>query len=836
MFSVLGRFTDRYKFVVLAGWVVLTAVLVIIAPKLSQVGVTDQSQFLPQNTESYHARELLNTKFVAASQSPPSTALIVVYNEGGLNKQDLDRAKSLHDWLVSTNAPKVVSRVTSIFDSEALRSSLISTDNTVMLMTVDMSVPALDDAAKQAVREIRAQFDQQPGATFYLTGNSGLLYDLFDSVQRTIDRTTLVTIILVIILLLLVYRSPIAALVPLVAIGLSFLVARGIVGFLAQAGISVSTITDAYMVVTIFGVGTDYCLFIISRFREELGQGDRTGTIEFTMRRIGPVIFASAITVIIAFLCLSISRFGMTRTSGWALAIGITVTLAAGLTLVPALISLFGRYLFWPAMATPVRKQGRFGWSQIGRWVADHPVVAAVPIIIVLMLPYLAFPDLKLSANVLAQIPQDVDSARGLNVVREHFPMGEMSPLYLLIQSQDGNMLKPESLEGIKKVAQSLSNVEGISRVDYFSAPSGRLNNLGTELRSLADTLSGTGSLDVTKLALLQSIAGDLQNLAVRYPGVVQSPNFTGSLAGLKTLSTTLNQLRTTPATDLPKILPQVQKSIYDLSDALTALANEFELNGSSLFVKWLEATYFSADGTAARINLIPMTDPYSDASSQTVTQTREASAIAIDASSLKGDVYYIGGDSAIHTDMLQTSDADFIRVLIIASIGILLVIIVLLRSLLAPLYMVATVLFNYGATLGITTWLFLDVIKVDSLIYLLPVFVFIMLAAVGADYNIFLVSRIREEAEQKSIKEAVQSAVSNTGGVITSCGIILAGTFATLATSSLPMVFQIGAPIAIGVLIDTFLVRALLVPSLAALAGRLSWWPSGLSRRSKTS
>ena len=117
----------------------------------------------------------------------------------------------------------------------------------------------------------------------------------------------------------------------------------------------------------------------------------------------------------------------------------------------------------------------------------------------------------------------------------------------------------------------------------------------------------------------------------------------------------------------------------------------------------------------------------------------------------------------------------------------------------------------------------------------MLPVFVFIMLAAVGADYNIFLVSRIREEAGQKSIKEAVQHAVGNTGGVITSCGIILAGTFATLATSSLPMVFQIGAPIAIGVLIDTFLVRALLVPSLAALAGRLSWWPSGLSRRGKT-
>jgi len=147
---------------------------------------------------------------------------------------------------------------------------------------------------------------------------------------------------------------------------------------------------------------------------------------------------------------------------------------------------------------------------------------------------------------------------------------------------------------------------------------------------------------------------------------------------------------------------------------------------------------------------------------------------------------------------------------------------------------MVATVLFNYGATLGVTSWILQDIFKFENLINMLPVFVFVMLAAVGADYNIFLVSRIREEAETKSIKEAVHHAVAHTGNVITSCGIILAGTFATLMISSFPMVLEIGTAIAIGVLIDTFLVRALLVPSLAALLGRWSWWPSALFRNAK--
>jgi RND superfamily putative drug exporter len=833
MFSALGRITNKYKFAILAGWIILAAVLAITAPKLSQVGVTDQSQFLPQNTESAFARDLLNTKFGTASQSSSSSALIVIYNEKGLSQQDMDQAKSLRDWLKSDGAPKVVSRVTSVFDSEALRSSLVSKDNSAMMIKVDMSVTALDDAAKQAIKEIRAQFKQYPGSAFYLTGNAGLLYDLFDSVQRSIDQTTLIAIILVIILLLIVYRSPIASLVPLVTIGISFLVARGIIGFLAQAGVAVSTITDAYMVVTIFGVGTDYCLFIVSRFREELSQGDQANTIEFTMRRIGPIIVASATTVIIAFLCLSISRFGMTRTVGWALAIGIAVTLASGLTLVPALMSIFGRYLFWPAMKEPAHKQRRFGWFKIGQWVARHPVMAAVPIIIVLALPYLSLRTINLSANVLSQISQSVESANGLNVIRNHFPMGELSPLYLLIQSQNG-LLTPDSIKSVEDVAKSLNSVDGIARVDYFSAPSGQLVELGVKVHSLGDTLSGPGIPDISKFASLQSISDDLQSLALRYPGVIQSTSFTRSITDLTQLSTILNQVRSGPLTNLSKILPEAQKALYDLGDALTALGNEFELNGNSPFVKWLQATYFSVDGTTARINLIITTDSYSDAASQTVVQVREAATAAIDASNLKGTAHYIGGDAAIHMDMLDTSDADFIRVLIITSIGIMAVIVILLRSLLAPLYMVATVLFNFGATLGITSWLFLGVLKQENLTYMLPVFVFVMLAAVGADYNIFLVSRIREEAEQKSIKEAVQRAVANTGGVITSCGIILAGTFATLASSPLPMVFQIGAPIAIGVLIDTFLVRALLVPSLAALAGRWSWWPSQLFHRLK--
>jgi RND superfamily putative drug exporter len=829
-FSKLGKITQKYKFLIIAFWVIAAVVYFIVAPPLSEVGVTDQSQFLPENTESAHARNLLNSKFGTGSQSSSNSALVVVYNKDGLSDQDMERAKALHDWLLSDKAPKAVSQVISVFDNEVLQSSLVSQDGTTMMINVYFSVPPLSDTGKQAIEEIRAQFEQLQGTTFYLSGSAGLLYDMFDSVQKSIDKTTYITIILVIILLLIVYRSPVASIVPLMAIGMSFLVTRGIIGFIAQAGVAVSTVTDAYMVVTIFGVGTDYCLFIVSRFREELALGEQQDKIQYTMRRIAPIIVASAVTVVIAFLCLSISKFGMTRTSGWALAIGITITLLAGLTLVPALMSLFGRYLFWPAMKLPTPKLRKYGWSKIGQWVAGHPIWFAVPIIVVLAFAYWAMPDFGLTANTLSQLPKNIESADGLHVVREHFSVGEMSPLYLILQSKDG-LSSTNSLEDIKKIASELDGFEAISRVDYPTIPGDRLNALGEQVKGLGDMLS-TGMPDVSKFSQLKSMSDELQTLALRYPGVPQSTNFNAALVSLTAVSTQLTALNTTPTADLPELLSEIQKNLYALSNSLAALGDEFELNGSSAFTEWLRANYISADGTTVKMNLVLKKDPYSDESAESVKQIRQALVTDMNESGLKDVQHYVGGDAAIFADMLKTNEDDFTLVIVVTSIGILVVIMILLRSVLAPLYMVATVLFNYGATLGITAWIFLDLLSGDKLIFLLPILVFVMLAAVGADYNIFLVSRIKEEFENKSIKEAVQHSIAQTGGVITSCGIILAGTFATMISSSLPVMVQIGTPIALGVLIDTFLVRALLVPSLAVMLGRWNWWPSRLFRK----
>ncbi len=831
MFSKLADFSRQYRIIITTIWVIAAVVLFLFAPKLSTVGTTDESQFLPQDTQSASARKLLDEKFTAGDTASASSGIIVFYNAQSLSDSDMQSAKAIRDWLVSSSAPNVVEGVTSIFDNDILRATLISADQTTMMMPVNFSSNSMSDSAGTALTEIRDYIKSNyPSVKIYVTGEIGFFQDLFTSVQQTISRTTLVTVTLVAILLLIIYRSPVAALLPLIAVGCSFAVAIGIIGFLGQAGAKFSTLSEAYLAVIIFGVGTDYCLFIVSRFREELKQRDWGEAQRQAMKHIAPVIAASALTVIVAFLSMGISRFGMNQTTGYAMAIGVAITLVAGLTLIPALMALFGKHLFWPSKNLTVQRKSTFGWATIGNWVSRHPIFIAVPIIIVLLLPFLALPKLTRSADMINQMPQSSQSVQGFKVMSAHFSVGSMSPLYVLIQSPQTNITDQTSLLAIEQTAQSLSNVIGVSRVDYFSAPAKQLSSLALQVRSIGDQF-GTGS-GTDKIASFQSTGQTLQGLALGYPGIVQSRNFQQISLNLKTISAVASQLSVSKPENMPGMFAQMQTAAYGMADSLNGLVKEFELQDSSPFVESLYKTYFSSDKTITRINVVLSGDTYSPETINNVIEFRKSVVSEITKTSLQGSTSYVGGDSAVRADIMITNDADFGRVVGLSIAGIFVVIVILLRSLLAPLYMVVTVLLNYGSTLGIATWLFLGVMKQNSIIYMIPLFVFIILGALGADYNIFLVSRIREEAQKRSLKDAVSHAVANTGGVITACGIILTGTFAALMTAPLQVVFQIGASIAIGVIIDTFIVRALLVPSLAVIAGRWNWWPSGLFKK----
>ena len=833
MFAALAKLAIRFKLPIVILWIAVAAALTIFSPSLSRVGVTDDTQFLPRDTESNQAAALLEDKFSGAVDSAAGTAQIIIFNSQGLNAADTQTARDLRDWLASSNAPAVISKVVSVFDNQALRSTLISQDQKAMLISLGLSKGSSNPVSREAVFTIRDHIrGLHSSSEIYVTGPAGVFSDVLSSIEDTINKATLVTIILVIVLLLLIYRSPVAMLVPLITIGVSYLVARGITGFIAASSGSVSSLVDAYLVVTLFGIGTDYCLFMVSRFKEEILGNNRQSALELAVKRIGPVILASACTVIVALLCLGISHFGMNRTSGYILAIGVAITLLAGLTLTPSLISIFGSKLLWPArLQGNSRRSGSF-WTRIGERITQRPLWFLLPIVVLLALPYTALPKINFTANLISQMPPDINSVKGYDILKSHFPTGELNPLHVVIESANGSLTSSASLNAVSDIAGSLKNVNGVSRVRYFSAPAGQLTRFSQQSQSLSGNL---GPSTLGQLSFFSTLGNYLQDLAVEYPGVAQSLNFQQAAAELTQVSSLAAQIQPAAPQNIPGLLSQIKPLADDISVKLQALASEFNLNSSTPLTKWLQSAYFSTDGKLTRIDVLLSSDPYAKESIDAVGKVRETAGKAIEASPLKGAVSYVGGISAGQEDILAVNGADFLRVLGLAILGILIVTIILLRSLFAPLYMILTVLFNFGATLGIATWIFIDILKQDAMIYMLPIFVFVILIAVGSDYNIFLVSRIREESHRNSHKDAICNAVTNTGGVITSCGIILAGTFGSLTTASLTMVFQVGAAIGIGVLIDTFLVRAMLIPSIATLAGRLNWWPSRLFKKNDT-
>jgi uncharacterized membrane protein YdfJ with MMPL/SSD domain len=234
---------------------------------------------------------------------------------------------------------------------------------------------------------------------------------------------------------------------------------------------------------------------------------------------------------------------------------------------------------------------------------------------------------------------------------------------------------------------------------------------------------------------------------------------------------------------------------------------------------------YVSPDGSTARIEIVLSDDPYSAAGLDMIATIR---ALASESNLRIGDAHRIlvGGPTAIQKDTKASIDRDLSWFVPTSLLAIFLILVILLRSIVAPLYLVFSVIVSFGATFGISIFVFQEILSHSGVAYSNGVWMFIFLIALGADYNIFLMSRIREATRKEGLRRGIAVAVGRTGNVITSAGIILAGTFAVLTTLPLRDLFQLGFAVMLGVLIDTFIVRAFMVPSMTAMFGRWSWWP----------
>jgi RND superfamily putative drug exporter len=348
-----------------------------------------------------------------------------------------------------------------------------------------------------------------------------------------------------------------------------------------------------------------------------------------------------------------------------------------------------------------------------------------------------------------------------------------------------------------------------------------------TIMNAIKSKLVSSHSESLTEL--MAALPDYLQQLSLAFDKVAD--DFRGSNAVL--FSQTLAEASTEPSP-----MDEVQSEFISLNTNLQLLSARFQQNGNPVFfpesltassteMQGLLDTFFSEDRRATRMYIVLDAYPHSDAALTAVVEARDALERSLGDTALNQSEAVIGGTSAELSDVRQILDEDFIKVLAVVIAAIFVVLALLLRSLIAPLYLLVTVLLSYGTTLGIVSWIFQGIMGQDGISFMIPIIVFVLLVALGSDYNIFLMSRVREESATQPTRDGARLAAIATGGVITACGIILAGTFGALLFTPIRTMMQIGAAVAIGVLIDTFLVRALLVPGIASLLGRWNWWPS---------
>jgi RND superfamily putative drug exporter len=625
-----------------------------------------------------------------------------------------------------------------------------------------------------------------------ITGGAGFSADAIEVFEGINGTLLLAALSLVIFLLIVIYRSPMFFLIPLMAVVFAEFLSRSLGYGLTELGVTVNGQSSSIMSVLVLGAGTDYALLLVSRYREELHHtADQHEAMRTALASAGPAIFASAATVIAALFCLLLARVNGTAGLGPIAAMGIACAALSMLTLLPALLTIFGRRAFWPFVPhTPeTAPDGGQVSERARRKIVEGSAIGAVLRAILACLPVLILLPFVLFTSILRRLSRKQRSLSG-------------DPDRDAIESwKDGT---PSIVSPLDRAIFTPYEARRHRLEHAADATHGFWKRLGDRI-AISPRRVMFGSIAVL-LVLCCGLAFFSTELTSEdtYRSEVES------VEGQHLLNKSF-PAGTTALTDvvIPKRgeVPAVRAAVAKV-DGVEAVS---------------QPVAHGPPGTLIQVTLEP--NPYSTDAFDLVKPIREA------AHSASPDAL-VGGPTAVEFDVRDAASWDSKVIPPIILLVVFLILIGLLRAVVAPLILIGTVILSFGAALGVGYFAFEFIFDFPGSDPSLPLFAFVFLVALGVDYNIFLIARAREETIKHGSKEGILRALAVTGAVITSAGIVLAGTFSVLAVLPLTFLTELGFVVAFGVLLDTFLVRSVLVPSIALIAGDKFWWPSALSRR----
>jgi len=748
VFRGIGSFAVRFRWFVLVAWVIAAVAVPRALPSLSSVTQGNNANFLPASAPSEHALKLAAP--LGGSTLTP-VPVVAASAQGALTPADQAWLQKLQQDL--NHVPTVV-KVRDLGRSPDGRAAQLQ-------VLSNVSQGGAGNGLTTLVKDLRGAIarDGPPsGLSVHLAGAVAINVDQQAKSGNTDSQIQLLSIVFIIGLLLLVFRALLAPLITLIPAVAAVTISGPLVAEAAQHGLKVSPLAQILLIVLVLGAGTDYGLFLVFRVRENLRAGlDRKQAVIAAVERVGESITFSAATVIAALLSLLAATFEFYSNLGIPLAIGIVVILLAGLTLLPALLAIFGRAVFWPSKTQ--EGTGKTGvWGRVSARIVSRPVPTLVAGLVV-------FGGLAIavSANTAAgfggntNAPSGSDSAAGAAILSAHFPNTSANPTNIIYE------LKQPAWNDLQALQTARSQ---LAASGLFTAVTGPLNPNGA-------------TLTPAQLTALHDRLGAPQLLPPTPPG----------------------------GSNIPPIGYQLYRA--------TAL-------------------YISPDRRTVQFETgLKAGDPSTTAAMNAIPAVRAEAATVM--RSVGAADYGVGGQAPATYDISTISNSDLATVIPIAIVVIGLLLALVMRSLVAPLYLIVSVGLSYLAALGLSVLVFIKIAGDGGLVFFLPFLMFVFLLALGEDYNILVMSRIREEAQRLPLKEAVSRALVATGTTVTSAGLVLGGTFSVFAIvgaqQGSTQFRDVGAGLALGVLMDTFLVRTLLVPSTVVLLGRWNWWPSAMSR-----
>lgn len=905
------------------------------SPDLTELAAEKGDIQLPDGSPSEDARQYMES----IGNDSEMMSLVLEFDDNVASHQE-----EIESYIETLQSLEDIENVSNPFDIDAdLRENLVSDDTGVIIIPMEYTGNATIILDKAQEIESLNPTDADVSMTSHELIQRTVEEDAMDGIRST----EIFTLIVVVVVLLIMFKSLVTPIVPVIVVGIAYLIGQSFVAwFVEWFGFPISPQTQSFLIVILFGIGTDYCILLLNRFKEELYLHDKKEAVLNTFKTGGRTVFFSGISGAIVFAVLYFANFEIYR-SAVGVAVGVIFLLVALYTILPTLMMIFGKYIFWPNIKLKSVGESKL-WTPLGLFSIKHPTRVIFMVLLVLGVTAFFYND-DVNFNAIEEISDTHSAVHATNVISENFDQGQLFPVQVIVKPDD-SLMTSDTLTQIDALAETLSQLPEVSEVQTFTRPTGEaisefsvqyqlgemrdgvteLNDGIGELSSGLDEMQegleeittglgemqegldaieeglteasgslteglgepeaeteatedaaeeqGLGDLADSIELLNQSLgeineyltfSGDIYGVAAQLEevegGLAQvqtgleeanaaleaqqeaaggldelATGLDDSADGIGEISEGLTEIESglSESTDsLDEIitsLGEMQDGIDEIIEAMDDITENDAVSTSGIHVP--EAYYtdgalgdavdhYVYNDEAVRLDVLLAMDPYSREAMQaldTIEDTIDKETVRLGMDNT--EVYY-AGVSSVNRDLDNVSSADYMRVVTIFIITLFLILAVMFRSFILPIYMIGSIFITYFASYTLSSWL-LGFLGFGDFNWAVPFFSLIIFAALGIDYSIFIIDRFTEELKRHSVREAIEMAVRKMGVVVITAVIILSGTFAALFPSGIIILIQVASVIIFSLLFYAFIVLPLLIPAFVSTFGRGNWWP----------